>query len=122
LRTAHVRNRTKSPGYPPTGACLAHKLLYSVSGTGPNDVWAVGNAGHGLYGRGDALTQHWDGTAWSIVRTPLPSHGAAHVLASVSAVSPTDAWAVGNVGDGEIGVHIILHWDGVVWTQVQLKS
>jgi hypothetical protein len=42
----------------------------------------------------DTLILHWNGTAWSKVPSPSPGPKG-NFLTSVSAVSPTDAWAVG---------------------------
>src|SRR5207244_2368265 len=36
--------------------------LDGVAATGPNDIWAVGGDGNGA-----ALTEHWNGSQWSVV-------------------------------------------------------
>lgn len=81
-----------------------HGSFYGVAGTSTTDVWAVGTQ----YTRGMqfALTEHWDGTTWSIVSSP-PDAGA---LYSVSAVTPNEAWAVGN--------YALEHWDGSSWQRI----
>jgi hypothetical protein len=76
--------------------------LHGVSGSAPNDVWAVGEYYDDRYAQG--FTMHWDGTAWT--EFPNPPH---RVLQSVIALAPNDAWAVG------WGVE---HWDGTAWTVV----
>jgi hypothetical protein len=61
------------------------------------------------------LIEHWDGTAWSIV--PSPNEGDDHnEIVRVSAISPTDVWAVGYYVS-VIGVAQTLteHWDGSAW-------
>jgi hypothetical protein len=84
--------------------------LFSVSGTGPNDVWAVGSAG-----RSDSRVQilHWDGTSWSTVTAPNPSPFA-NTLLSVTAIAPNNATAVGFTTSGAL----IEHWDGTSWSVV----
>jgi hypothetical protein len=66
------------------------------------------------------LVEHWDGRSWSIVPSPNLNDGS--ILRSVSAVSPTDVWAVGAayIGFGEISSSraLIEHWDGVAWAIV----
>jgi hypothetical protein len=54
----------------------------------PSDAWAVGLGGD---------VEHWDGTAWSSVTVPSPnpSDTAGNNLTSVTAVSASDIWAVG---------------------------
>jgi hypothetical protein len=69
--------------------------LYGVADFGPANAWAVGQ---GKDAR--PLAEHWDGTAWSVVPVPVPAvpSGTAFanaVLSKISAVSPTDIWAVG---------------------------
>ena len=86
-------------------------LLTAVWAASTNDVWTVGDHG----GDGDAdgiLTEHWDGTQWSIV--PSPNLGIGHnELDAVSGVSPNDVWAVGYYCCG-FGAAVTLaeHWDG----------
>jgi len=68
----------------------------ALSGTGPNDVWAVGDGG----------VARFDGVAW----TTAYATTAPVALRDVWAASPTSVWAVG----AQSG---ILHWDGVRWSE-----
>lgn len=54
---------------------------------------------------------------WSVVasRNPQPSFD---VLTDVSALSATDAWAVGTSGRGSNARPLIEHWDGMTWSVV----
>jgi hypothetical protein len=81
--------------------------LYGVSGSGPDDAWAVGFYGDPV----TPLIEHWDGTAWTQVDGPaLPDR---NQLFDVAAISPDDAWAVGvRSADQEA---FALHWDGARW-------
>ncbi|HEV2373132.1 MAG TPA: hypothetical protein VGS19_13275 [Streptosporangiaceae bacterium] len=85
------------------------------------DAWAVGVDGE-TPGVNDTYLVHWNGTKWSQVASPNPGgdHGLTNTYA-VSADSVTDAWAVGYYSSratGYIGVPLILHWNGSVWSQV----
>ena len=42
-----------------------------------------------------SLTEHWDGTSWSIVPSPTPAGDAPALLQGVSCTSASDCWAVG---------------------------
>jgi hypothetical protein len=85
--------------------------LYGVSGTGPDDVWAVGaNSGSPTEG----LIEHWNGTSWSAA-APANGEPASSTLLAVSADSPSDAWAVGTSG----GSPLIEHYDGSSWGVVK---
>ena len=90
--------------------------LAAVSGTGPDDVWAVGF----YYSPGTdvALTEHWDGTSWSIVETPPVGDNEAR-LTGVTALAPDDVWAVGTAyPDGGGAETLTEHWNGKDWTIV----
>jgi len=85
------------------------------------DIWAVGSWAD--FGPGDGLVpliEHWNGLTWSIVPSPVLPHPVANQgaqLYSVTAVSASDAWAVGYIGTGTHHF-LILHWDGTSWTRV----
>jgi hypothetical protein len=76
-------------------------------------VWAVGGGGGG----GRTLVEHWNGTSWSHVLAPAP--GLSSFLNGVTAISASDAWAVGSFFGPAIGTRVLtLHWDGTAWHQV----
>jgi hypothetical protein len=87
--------------------------LSKVSADASNDVWAVGRA------NGAGLVEHWNGQTWSamLVGQP-PSHNSAGTgFVAVTALSPTDVWAVGHVPGPpptDIGPGIA-HWNGTNW-------
>lgn len=83
-------------------------LLYDVAALAPDDVWAVGQANGPSEGESSTLTEHWNGTAWSIVPSPSPFSGS-HFL-RMSADSPSDVWAV--------GLAEVDRWDGSAWNLV----
>jgi hypothetical protein len=86
--------------------------LSAVSADSANDVWAVGTAGNG----GPPIL-HFDGTNWSL--SLPPSHPSIEA-ASVTALSPTNVWAVGTVGvffnHRTHRKAAIEHWDGTSWS------
>jgi hypothetical protein len=93
-----------------------------VAGTGPDDVWAVGNTATGH--SGGTLVEHWDGTSWRLVPSPSPDPrplvGDPYPgLDAVTAIGPDNAWAVGeatNVAPAGPSNTLIEHWDGTSWT------
>ncbi len=88
-----------------------HQLV-GVDATSTNDVWAVG-----YYTRQSdehPLVEHWNGTAWSVVDIPEPADGGA--LFDVTALSPTNVWAVGRTSSVVLSHKgLIEHWDGTAW-------
>src|SRR5439155_23464018 len=89
-------------------------LLYGASAVSTDDVWAVGYQGTSQGFESAPLTEHWDGTTWSVVPAPSPSQVGQNLFNSVAAISADDAWAVGDGGNGPF----IEHWDGAAWTIV----
>ena len=102
----------------PNPAGDTNTVLYGVSATAPDDVWAVGATHDGTL-PSRTLILHWDGSAWSIVPSPSPDTQL-NELRAVAAISATEAWAVGFRG----GTHpetpletLVLRWDGAAWSQ-----
>ena len=99
-----------------TGLSLKVRV-FSMWGTGPNDVWAVGKKRtEGGYA---AAIIHWDGTRWSeVIENPDGTR-----LLSVWGSGPRDVWAVGGASTVDaLGVAkragLIMHWDGEAWDEV----
>jgi len=90
--------------------------LSSVSGTSARDVWAVG-ADLTL---SRALIEHWNGRRWRLV--PVPTVGDFSSLIGVSALTASDAWAVGYKEKGTINRGLAEHWDGTRWRIVPTPS
>jgi len=96
-------------------APLGNNIFYGVDAVATDDVWAVGiRSAGGL--NFQPLIDHWDGTAWSIVRVSPPP-GTLNQLFGVSGTGPDDAWAVGFYGESGV-FPLFEHWDGTAWTQV----
>jgi hypothetical protein len=47
-----------------------YNYLASVSALTSNDVWAVGHNNTGAFSINRTMTEHWDGTAWTVVPSP----------------------------------------------------
>jgi len=96
---------------PNKGVAVTHEL-YAITCAAANDCWAVGywNASTGI----QTLTEHWDGTAWTIV--PSPNKVGNNILQGVTCVSSSDCWAVGNADDPDVHQRTLVeHWDGNRW-------
>jgi hypothetical protein len=88
----------------PSGA-IPNTLLMGVWGTGPDDVWAIGDNG------GTPL--HWSGSGWSGVTGAgsgdYPRVGTEN---AIWGSGPQDIWVVGEAGAA--------HWDGAQWAPAPL--
>jgi hypothetical protein len=87
----------------------------NVNGTSTEDIWAVGET-EAAPSPVRSLIEHWDGSRWSIVPSPLPSAGPS-ALFDVVALSRKDAWAVGTMSSGATS-GLTMHWNGTTWTVV----
>ena len=94
--------------------------LQSVSAVSASDVWAVGF--HDVNEVSSTLIEHWDGHFWSLVESPHFGGSGGSQLYGVSALSTSDAWAVGNYYIGSEFDTLIEHWDGTAWSQVPSPS
>ncbi len=90
--------------------------LTAVSATSADHAWAVGFFISNVNGANQTLTEHWDGTAWTVV--PSPSPGSFDYLYGVTSVASNDAWAVGSTSNGNTGTPLTEHWDGTAWSIV----
>jgi hypothetical protein len=106
----------------------ASTTLYGVNADSATNAWAVGNEcvypacpDPGI--TTDAVILHWNGTRWSIVSSPSPG-GANNVLFGVSAVTPDNAWAVGDTTNTFPGdTHALVeHWNGTKWSQAKAPN
>jgi hypothetical protein len=94
--------------------------LVAVDALAGNDAWAVGYyiGNEGLY---ETLSQHWDGSAWTLVETLNVGEGTGDWLYGVAAVSPSEAWAVGYTAgpwDTYTSTTLVEHWTGSTWSVV----
>jgi len=95
------------PGAP---ASASASSLNGVAGTGPSDIWAVGQ------NASTSFIEHWNGQSWSDVASPAsePPDGQ---LNAVSADSPADAWAAGSATNANsVVTPLIEHWNGTQWS------
>ncbi len=100
-------------------------VLTGVSAVSANDVWAVGHQ-IGADGVTTQLIEHWDGTTWSVVSSPVPSKTSS-ALTGVAGLAANNVWAVGSftVSDSTSTPNaplsirpLIEHWDGTAWRVV----
>jgi hypothetical protein len=96
-------------------------FLNAVTAVSADDAWAVGQLGPGpgIPSATTPLIEHWNGTAWTRVRCPLPAGGGN--FRAVTATSASDVWAIGSTGPASEGTDhqaLIEHWNGTAWSRV----
>ncbi len=72
--------------------------FWGVWGSGPNDIFAVGESPVGA-----GIVFHWDGLQWSQMTIPASSS-----LRQIEGRAANDVWA--------LSADQLLHWDGAVWS------
>ena len=97
----------------PDGQPLA--VINSFTALAPDDVWAVGlsSSGNGF----QPLTDHYDGTSWSVVGTVQPPEGFNGFVSSAGS-STSDVWAGGAANT----TPLVAHWNGTSWKQSTLPK
>jgi erythromycin esterase-like protein len=115
---AHIGlNASARPGSAPSADPRGTGTLKAISAVSANDMWAVGS------GQG-TLTEHWNGTKWSVVKSPNPG-SEFNDLNGVAAVTSNDVWAVGSYSDNPQVPDtntLIEHWNGTKWSVVSSLS
>ena len=92
-------------------------ILFGVAAITDSDVWAVGGEqdANGLW---HALTEHWDGSAWSVI-SAVDAGSSGNQLYAVKALATGDVYAVGQqAGAGFPNQALIEHWNGTSWSVV----
>jgi hypothetical protein len=116
----------------PAGAAAASTQLAGVAVVSSADVWAVGSSGPAGKAA-TTLTEHWNGSTWSVVKSPDARNAATlggDQLTAAAAVSTADIWAVGYVGTPAVTYSsqgepqstavqtLTEHWNGTAWSVV----
>ncbi len=81
-----------------------------------HELWAVGTWATSKHGQ-EGLAELWNGTTWKIIPTAVVNSS---IFSGVSALSATDAWAVGNYyqSSNMPNAALVEHWNGTKWSQV----
>jgi hypothetical protein len=61
------------------------------------------------------LTEHWNGSSWSIESSPNPAGGNAANLSGVACPSTHSCFAVGSYAVGSAQNAVVEHWNGSAW-------
>jgi hypothetical protein len=102
----------------PSAVQGAYNYVRGLAVRTTGDAWLVGDwqAPAPTYAE-HPLIQHWNGTTWTAVNSPVGEPWA------VAALSSADAWLVGNQPSGSYNyAALIEHWNGSSWGVVQPPS
>ena len=104
----------------PDGSQTGTNVFRAITAVAPGDAWGVGYQSLGGLNF-QPLTEHWDGTAWTVVPADPPPSGTDNQFWSVSGSASNDVWAVG-IYDAALATPLVEHWDGTSWTFVTLSG
>jgi hypothetical protein len=79
---------------PSPNASPGNNELHAVASVSANDVWAVGDVVISSLSA-HTLIEQWNGTSWSVVKSPNPSSAFNVLDAAAADPSSGQAWAVG---------------------------
>ncbi len=100
--------------------------LKGIAAVSANNIWAVGDdtnspAPSAVYA---PLVEHWNGSAWSVVTSPVA--GTSDFVNGIAAVSASNIWAVGDyrtsLDPNGPYFTLIEHWNGTAWKVVNSPS
>ena len=91
-------------------------MLTSITGTGPNDLWAAGWDNNEANQTIQLLFEHWNGSRWTVATSPTPLMSA-QFASGITAISPDNVWAVGMDETGN-SKNLAAHWNGTAWSIV----
>jgi hypothetical protein len=104
----------------PTRPSPVYNELHGLDVLSPTLAWGVGT-----YGEEDfalPLVERWDGQQWSAVDAPSVPDFSNHLYA-VTAISETEAWAVGASHRGtDLWRTMAMRWDGRAWAIVETPT
>jgi hypothetical protein len=85
--------------------------LTTIDALSTNDVWAIGSVSSPSSYSPQALSLHWDGSQWHIVRGVTTSDNTPRYLLGAVVVAPNDVWAVGTgTGNYPFGKTLAEHY------------
>jgi hypothetical protein len=92
-------------------------ILFGVAAISDSDAWAVGGEedSNGLW---HTLTEHWNGSAWSVVKA-VDAGATGNQFYAVKALASNNIYAVGQQsGAGFPNQALVEHWNGSAWSVV----
>jgi len=90
-------------------------VLTSVAAISARNVWAVGYTIEKGSSTTMTLTEHWNGSRWTVHASPSPGTQS-NLLGGVTANGPSDVWAVGSTITDSVQSALIERWNGRRWS------
>jgi hypothetical protein len=93
----------------------SQSVLHKIAAVAGNDIWAVGSGFDDTTGHTTTLTEHWNGSAWSVIPSSNSSTNN-NALFSIAVTAKNNVFAVGSSSDQTGNAHTLIeHWNGSTW-------
>ena len=93
---------------PNGGSSNGNNVLSEIAAVSATDIWAVGYTTDPSTGLQQTLTEHWDGTSWSVTASPNAAPAGSSTLAGVTALGDGTVVAVGTISNNSNNNGLIL--------------
>lgn len=105
---------------PPLPTGTTQSSAEGVTCSSATACWIVGVAV--VSGAARRLVLRWNGSAWSLVPTALPTGTTASLLDNVTCFSATACWAVGAAVKSGVVQPLVVRWNGTAWASVSAPA
>ena len=85
-----------------------NNVLSGIAAVSATDIWAAGYTTDPSTGLQQTLTEHWDGTSWSVIASPNAAPAGSSTLAGVTALGDGTVVAVGTISTNSNNNGLIL--------------
>ena len=90
------------------GSSNGNNVLSGIAAVSATDIWAAGYTTDPSTGLQQTLTEHWDGTSWSVIASPNAAPAGSSTLAGVTALGDGTVVAVGTISTNSNNNGLIL--------------
>lgn len=90
-------------------------FLTSVAAKSMTNVWTVGYTLAKNSIVWTPVSEHWNGTSWSMPAPAIPTGSSSTYLEGVAPLSPTQEWAAGYWRSGSVDDTLTEKWTGTAW-------
>jgi hypothetical protein len=104
----------------PNSSPSEHNVLNHVRCNSTSDCLVTGLRIDTSSGLGQTLSQHWNGSTWSIVSTPNASPD--DYVYGMACASASDCWGVGSFNGASVNQTFLMRWNGSTWSIVGSTS
>jgi hypothetical protein len=93
---------------PNGGSSNGNNVLSGIAAVAATDIWAAGYTTDPSTGLQQTLTEHWDGTSWSVIASPNAAPAGSSTLAGMTALGDGTVVAVGTISNNSNNNGLIL--------------